>query len=220
MRSARSVFILNEAVTFLVILILAFFLVFLFQSHFKNTYIQSQKNNIDKVNLLIDNFLKERHSEFNIIILRGNVDERDYLLNSFSDVYYLDKDIIITRIIKKAGNSNIFKGYDLSKSRAGDFFKTVNSSSGSFSSMFRSPENDTLSLYVAVNGGPVIIAGRISLETFVRLREIREDVKVLLSSGFRNDERIEQAIKMGVQGFLQKPYSMEQFSEAVNKLMG
>jgi PAS domain-containing protein len=165
MRSARSLFIFNEAVTFLVILILAFFLVFLFQSHFKNTYIKSQKNNIDKVDLLIDNFLKERRSEFTTITLRGQVDKRDYLLNSFSDVYVLDRNLVITRIIKKAGNSNIFKGYDLSKSRAGEFFKTVNSSSGRFSSMFRSPENDTLSLYVAVKEGPVIIAGRISLDS-------------------------------------------------------
>jgi CheY-like chemotaxis protein len=65
----------------------------------------------------------------------------------------------------------------------------------------------------------MIMPGITGLETFVRLKEIREDVKVLLSSGFRNDKRIEQAINMGVQGFLQKPYSMEQFSEAVNKLM-
>ncbi len=66
----------------------------------------------------------------------------------------------------------------------------------------------------------MIMPGMTGLETFFRLKEIKEDVKVLLSSGFRNDDRIAKAIEMGVQGFLQKPYSMEQFSEAVNKLMG
>lgn len=165
MRSARSIFIFNEVVTFFVILVMAFALVYMFQSHFKNTYIQSQEHNIDKVDLLIDRFLKERQREFTTITLRGIVDERDYLLNSFADVYYLDRNMVITRILKKARNSNIFKGYDLSKSRAGDFFKTLERGTGSFSSMFRSPENDTLSLYVAVKSGAGIIAGRIGLDS-------------------------------------------------------
>lgn len=44
-------------------------------------------------------------------------------------------------------------------------------------------------------------------ETFSRLKEIRPDVKVLLSSGYNESEAIRRFTGKGLAGFIQKPYS-------------
>ena len=41
-------------------------------------------------------------------------------------------------------------------------------------------------------------------ETYIGLKSINSSVKVLLSSGFKQDERVEEVIKMGVNGFFTK----------------
>lgn len=182
MRSARSVFIFYEALTFAAIVLLALFLVLLLQSQIKKSYINSQQNDIDKVNLLIDNFLEEKLSEFSTIKSSSGLTGKDYRLSSFDDVYYLDRYLKISKIIKKEDNSNIFEGYDLSRSRAGEFFRTVESGSGTLSTMFRSPENDTLSIYIAADRGSSIIAGRISIASLTRElgRMVEFDGSILL----------------------------------------
>ncbi len=182
MRSARSVFIFYEALTFTVIVLLAVFLVVLLQGQIKKSYIDSQQKGIDKVNLLINNFLEEKLSEFSTIKDVSGLTGEDYRISSFDDVYYLDRDLRIFRIIKKEENSNIFEGYDLSRSRAGEFFRSVESGSGTLSTMFRSPENDTLSIYIAAARGSSIIAGRISIASLTRElgRMVEFDGSILL----------------------------------------
>jgi CheY-like chemotaxis protein len=49
-------------------------------------------------------------------------------------------------------------------------------------------------------------------ETFHRLREIDPDVRVLLSSGYTHETKMD-ALLLGAVGFLQKPYDIEQLSE-------
>jgi DNA-binding NarL/FixJ family response regulator len=44
-------------------------------------------------------------------------------------------------------------------------------------------------------------------ETFSRLKEIRPDVKVLLSSGYNESEAVRRFTGKGLAGFIQKPYS-------------
>ncbi len=61
-----------------------------------------------------------------------------------------------------------------------------------------------------------ILGGR---ETYVELKKIRADIPVLISSGFRKDERIDELIAMGVAGFLQKPYTVEEMQAAIRELL-
>ncbi len=50
-----------------------------------------------------------------------------------------------------------------------------------------------------------VMSGR---ETYIEMRRINPAVKVILSSGFRQDQRVQEVIDMGASAFLQKPYSL------------
>jgi CheY-like chemotaxis protein len=52
-------------------------------------------------------------------------------------------------------------------------------------------------------------------DTFIELKAFDENVKVLLTSGFKQDERIKNITNMGIKGFIQKPYTLEQLSKTV-----
>jgi PAS domain S-box-containing protein len=50
-----------------------------------------------------------------------------------------------------------------------------------------------------------VMSGR---EAFLEMKKINPEVKVLLSSGFRQDERVEEILGLGVKAYLQKPYTI------------
>lgn len=56
-------------------------------------------------------------------------------------------------------------------------------------------------------------------ETFDRLREIRPDIRVLLSSGYSADSEATEIIARGCAGFLQKPYKMVELSKKIEELL-
>ncbi len=56
-------------------------------------------------------------------------------------------------------------------------------------------------------------------EAFLRMKEINPDVKVVLTSGFRQDERVEDLMRRGVKIFVQKPYTFEKLSEVFHRLL-
>jgi len=56
-------------------------------------------------------------------------------------------------------------------------------------------------------------------KTFNKLKKIKPDVKVLLSSGFSKEGKAEEIIKDGVKGFIQKPYKMIELSNAIFNLI-
>jgi CheY-like chemotaxis protein len=52
-----------------------------------------------------------------------------------------------------------------------------------------------------------------------KLKEIQPSVKVLMSSGYADDERLKTALKMGASGFIQKPYTAEELSRSMDVLL-
>ncbi|MBN2160467.1 MAG: response regulator [Spirochaetes bacterium] len=66
----------------------------------------------------------------------------------------------------------------------------------------------------------MVMPKRSGKETFVELIKIDPNVKVLISSGFRNDSRVDEVLHMGAKGFLQKPYTIEQLSAELEKVLG
>lgn len=56
-------------------------------------------------------------------------------------------------------------------------------------------------------------------QTYFELTKIDNNVKVLLVSGFRQDDRVEAILKMGVKGFMQKPYSMATLANKLSHLI-
>jgi len=56
-------------------------------------------------------------------------------------------------------------------------------------------------------------------ETYIKLKEIDQDVKVLLTSGFAENERIKKIMDMGVKSFIQKPFTLNQLLIAIKNLL-
>jgi CheY-like chemotaxis protein len=54
-------------------------------------------------------------------------------------------------------------------------------------------------------------------EAYIEMKQIRPDLKVILISGFKKDKRIEEILGLGVNAFIQKPYSMITLAQEVKK---
>lgn len=72
----------------------------------------------------------------------------------------------------------------------------------------RQPEIDMVLLDMAMP----VMSGK---EVYIKLKKINPDIKVLLTSGFKEDERVRQVLKLGVNGFIQKPFTMVDLSKKV-----
>lgn len=56
-------------------------------------------------------------------------------------------------------------------------------------------------------------------DVFIELRKIDSGVPVLLSSGFRQDQMVQETIKLGVDDFIQKPYSLYELAVKVKNVL-
>ncbi len=56
-------------------------------------------------------------------------------------------------------------------------------------------------------------------ECFQKLRALNSRVKVILSSGYDRNEAVQEILDEGVQGFVQKPYRVQQLSEVIAKVL-
>ena len=56
-------------------------------------------------------------------------------------------------------------------------------------------------------------------EVYDRIKRIDSNVKVLLSSGYSIDGQAAEILKRGCEGFIQKPYSMEDFSKKIREVL-
>lgn len=65
----------------------------------------------------------------------------------------------------------------------------------------------------------VMLEGTTSVQTLDRLRQLDSSIKVLLSSGFKEDHHPEELSDRTVEGFLQKPYSIEEFAQAIRAVL-
>jgi CheY-like chemotaxis protein len=56
-------------------------------------------------------------------------------------------------------------------------------------------------------------------ETYDRMKEINPDIKVLLSSGYSIDGQATEILKRGCDGFIQKPFDMQELSQRIRKIL-
>ncbi len=57
-------------------------------------------------------------------------------------------------------------------------------------------------------------------ETYDRLKEINPAIKVLLSSGYSIDGQAEEILDRGCDGFIQKPFGLEELSQKLGEILG
>jgi signal transduction histidine kinase/CheY-like chemotaxis protein len=65
----------------------------------------------------------------------------------------------------------------------------------------------------------LVMPGMDGGETFDRLRALKPDVRVLLTSGYSIDGRASEIRKRGCQGFIQKPFTIGQLSEKIRSIL-
>ena len=57
-------------------------------------------------------------------------------------------------------------------------------------------------------------------EAYDRIKGINPDIKILLSSGFSIDGEATEILERGCDGFIQKPFNMKEFSQAIREVLG
>jgi len=65
----------------------------------------------------------------------------------------------------------------------------------------------------------MIMPGMGGSETFDRLKAMEPSVRVLLSSGYSLNGQASQIMKRGCNGFIQKPFNIEQISKTIRKIL-
>jgi len=65
----------------------------------------------------------------------------------------------------------------------------------------------------------MIMPGMSGSDTFDRMKEINPDVKILLSSGYSINGQATNILQRGCDGFIQKPFNMNQLAERIQKIM-
>ena len=65
----------------------------------------------------------------------------------------------------------------------------------------------------------LLMPGMTAIDLFTTLKEINPDIKVILSSGYKQDQRAEQLINAGIAGFLNKPYSLYDLVDVLRKVL-
>lgn len=66
----------------------------------------------------------------------------------------------------------------------------------------------------------IIMPGISGGETYDRLKEINLDSKVLLSSGYGVEDQATEILKRGCNGFIQKPFGIENLSHKIREILG
>ncbi|MDO9264063.1 MAG: response regulator [Desulfosalsimonadaceae bacterium] len=65
----------------------------------------------------------------------------------------------------------------------------------------------------------MVMPGKSGGEVYDRLQEVNPDVRVLISSGYSQNSRVEALLKKGCSGFIQKPFSIQLLSRKVRNVL-
>jgi PAS domain S-box-containing protein len=65
----------------------------------------------------------------------------------------------------------------------------------------------------------MVMPGISGLETYQKLREINPAVKVLMTSGYTNDARVQKTLEIGANGFIKKPFSLTRLSKKMSEML-
>jgi len=94
-------------------------------------------------------------------------------------------------------------------------YKVYNAGNGQEAVAVYMEKKDQIDLVILDMIMPGISGG----ETLELLREINPCLPILLSSGYSNNSQVEQLMKMGCKGFLQKPFHAEELSRKIREIL-
>jgi DNA-binding NtrC family response regulator len=65
----------------------------------------------------------------------------------------------------------------------------------------------------------MVLPKKLGRDVYLEMRDIKPDVNVLLNSGFEVDDAVEELLKLGVKHFIEKPYTFQALSSAIDKAL-
>jgi PAS domain S-box-containing protein len=94
-------------------------------------------------------------------------------------------------------------------------YKVILAESGEEAEGIYRQQHDAIDLVIL----DVVMVGISGVETLERLREIDNDVRVLVSSGYNREGEPRDLLSKEVCGFVQKPYGIEEVSQAIERAL-
>lgn len=121
-------------------------------------------------------------------------------------------------IYKGSGNILIIDDEKLMRDLACDIlkecgYKTFSTKNGSSGLSFYEKKQKIIDI-VILN---MLMPDYTGKEVFIKLKELKPDIKVIITSGFKQDNRATELLEMGALGFIQKPYSIEILSKIIKE---
>ena len=93
--------------------------------------------------------------------------------------------------------------------------KTLLATNGKKAVDILSTQKDNIDLIILDINMP-LMGGR---EAYQKLKDINPDIRVLVSSGYILDGEVQEILNMGAQGFIQKPYKMDDIGAKIHELL-
>lgn len=176
MKSFKSITISFEIATLLTILLVLFLFSTLLQNTLKLKIEEQLTATAGILDHSIEYFINDRKEEFFDLSQKNSLDKKTDILPMFSDLYFLDENLLLTTLIKAGDHSRIFEGY---KIISGDLFEFLSHYSGdevAVSPLMRSPEIDSVGIYLTRKVGTDFLVARIDISQFNALLNSMEDV--------------------------------------------
>lgn len=162
--SIRAIFAVFEGVTLFLAILFVIILFALLGRQIRASYLKSQAREIDRIESTMMDYIKDNRELFTVYAGLADRGAPADLLTSFSDLYFCDSSFVLTRVVKRERSSPIFPGYDLGRSRVAEMLAKIDASRPVVSAMFRSSEDERLSVYVGARSVYGYIVGRIGTD--------------------------------------------------------
>jgi len=94
-------------------------------------------------------------------------------------------------------------------------YEVLSAASGDEGITILKEKNNSISLVILDMSMP----GKSGLEIYREIKEFMPSMKVLLTSGYREEEKVEQMLEEAKDGFIQKPYTIDELNNRLTAMI-
>lgn len=175
MKSIKSLTAIFEGLSLVIVLIVIFIFSTLLGKQLHSQIDRQLIGSVHVIDNAIEFFINDRIVEFNEAT-RINLDDPEInIFYKFSDLYTIDKENRITKIIKRDSRSRIFEGYKITVGDLADFIEGYSDENTDVSPIIHSTETDSAGIYFIKKYQDGYLLGRIDIENLNLLLRNMED---------------------------------------------
>jgi CheY-like chemotaxis protein len=165
---------------------------------------------------MVYNIINQHNGFIDIKSEPGKGSEFSLILPLLENAESIDKTRIDEKIIKGEGLILVVDDEDIMRQMASEILTLAgysvliahNGSEGV--KIFRKRHNEIKAVLL-----DMIMPKKSGKESYIEMKEIDNNVKVILTSGFRKDESVEDVMNLGVKKYIQKPYNVEKLTQII-----